>query len=111
MKSLGLKHAIILYIFKDKSLTKEFVIDFDEAIYKEAFKKINYYFECCEKRVLPEREGDSPLEFPCRFCDFTKVCFDNRTSDKFMETLKNETTKKPKTKSGKKFIKRNRNKS
>lgn len=88
MKALKLDWAIIVYINKDNSATKEFVIPYDEAFYqKECAKRIEEHFDNLKQSVPPKREGLHPDQMPCSFCEFSRICFDSQMEGKFLKTL------------------------
>lgn len=88
MRSLDLHWAIILYVNKDTGLMKEFVIEFDSAFYEEAVKaRIETFFSRLKRDVAPKREGDNPSMFPCRYCPYTRVCFETGYIERWQATL------------------------
>lgn len=78
MRVLKIDCAIVVYIDKDRSSFKEYVVPFDRAYYmKEVRKRKNKAFRCIDNRKLPLAEGDSPHRFPCSFCEFSRICYDS----------------------------------
>lgn len=89
MKALGLKRGILLYINKNTSLVKEFVVLYSEKDYKEIyFPTILRYFRLVKKMILPMRISENPRGYPCMFCEFSRVCFDSAALAKFRKNLK-----------------------
>jgi CRISPR/Cas system-associated exonuclease Cas4 (RecB family) len=88
MKALGLTLAVVIYLEKDSHKTKEFVINYEEGIYRrEVAPRIDYFFRCVRKKIMPLREGPHPKKFPCSFCPFTRVCWDTQFTAKFLKSI------------------------
>lgn len=88
MKVLGLSWAIIIYANKDRGTLKEFVIEYDEAFYRQHLGiRIKSYETSLNKRRIPDREGTGPTVFPCSFCPFTSVCFTPDRLKLFIKSL------------------------
>jgi hypothetical protein len=85
MKALQMTIAIVIYLEKDSHRTKEFVINYDEGIFRrEVAPRIDYFFRSVRKNIMPLREGANPRAFPCTFCPFTRVCWDSEVTKKFL---------------------------
>jgi CRISPR/Cas system-associated exonuclease Cas4 (RecB family) len=96
MKSLGLKWTIFVYLDKDTSKLKEFVVPYNERYYlKTVFSRIDLFFSSLHGGVLPPREGESPTRMPCAYCQFKRLCFDEAT---LKQWLSNEIKGKEKRK-------------
>jgi len=88
MKCLELNRGIIVYINKNTSLLKEFLVEHDEAYFKTSCQsRIRKYLTAIEEKALPDKEGVSPSAFPCSYCPYSRVCFDNTELSKFSSKL------------------------
>lgn len=89
MKSLGLTACVVIYLNKDTSQTKEFVVQFDQAYYDEFVeKRIGIYFKSVKTKTPPPREGSNPSLMPCSYCEFQQVCYDTSKSATFLNSIK-----------------------
>jgi CRISPR/Cas system-associated exonuclease Cas4 (RecB family) len=88
MEVLGLTSAVILYFNKDNGALREFVVSFDEELHaKEVAGRIKTLRQCVKQRVAPDREGFTPKEQPCRYCDYTTLCFSEAATKAFVKAL------------------------
>lgn len=89
MASLGLRKGIIVYIDKDRSVLKEFVVDFDKKLYlTQCQGRISVFFKHVRERTPPNKEGTNPQVMPCLYCPYKLVCFDVERLNRFMKTMK-----------------------
>ena len=89
MASLGLKKAILIYIDKDRSVVKEFVVEFDKRLYvTQCQGRISVFFKHVKERTPPDKEGMNPQVMPCLYCPYKLVCFDVERLKNFMKTMK-----------------------
>ena len=94
MKALKLDAAVVVYINKNTSELREYVVNYHEAYYQEhVAKRITSYFDCVRALRLPAREGESPSRMPCSYCDFRRICFDPGASDAWVAKLKHSSNK------------------
>ena len=102
MKSIGLQQAVIIYMNKDTSMLKEFVIPYDEAYYQQSCKpRIVRYFHSVKNLLLPEKEGTSPSSFPCSYCAHKRICYDPFRLNKWLLQHQHENKNKPQAPAGK----------
>jgi len=110
MGCLGLDKGIIFYFDKDRSNTKEFIVEFDPKLFEKLIGVINNFRADLSTNNLPAKEGDNPSLYPCRFCAFSEVCFDNNKVAKFMDTLSTQESDDEKEDKPKKKLKAKRTK-
>ena len=70
--------VIFLYENKNNQELKEFVVERNlttEPILEEVLEDYAYLNDCCEKEVLPAREGTGKSSQMCRWCDFKNECY------------------------------------
>ena len=70
--------VIFLYENKNNQELKEFVVERNsetEYLLKEVLEDYKILNECCEKDILPEREGTSKSCNTCRWCQFKNSCW------------------------------------
>lgn len=89
MGLLAYKRAIIFYEDKDRHAWKEFVVEFDEDLFKESLKKIARIKKACARLEPPSREGLGPTGFPCKWCAYSDVCWDSLKQKAWLKKLKN----------------------
>lgn len=88
MKSLGLTRCIFLYYDKDRSMLKEFIVQFDPVFYKQhVSSRIKKVIESVETRKQPERETEGANQPPCIFCDFASLCYSEEANRKFAKKV------------------------
>lgn len=95
MKVLKLKKALIVYIDKDKSDTKEFCINYDEDFFQRfCAPRIKQHFRNIRNpRKPPAREGTNPNKLPCSYCDFNRVCHDSLEIKKYEKVCASKSIK------------------
>lgn len=95
MKCLGLQWGIVFYVDKDRSQTKEFVIQFDEDFYNaECGNRIKGFFKNVRDCTMPPRDGTSTSDFVCRYCEFQQLCWTDTERLKYERQLKQQHAKK-----------------
>lgn len=70
--------VIFLYENKNNQELKEFVVERNlttEPILEGVLEDYAYLNDCCEKEVLPAREGTGKSSQMCRWCDFKNECY------------------------------------
>jgi len=73
---LDLKLAIVLYENKDNQQIKEMLVPRDDALIDKIKSQALKMVEILRHRKLPNRPaGFSQSKFPCRYCDFRKICY------------------------------------
>ncbi len=66
--------GILLYVSKDTSELKEFVIKYDSALARVLLKSLETLKTKIDKDVVPERLGDYPSNWQCQYCQFREIC-------------------------------------
>lgn len=66
--------GILLYISKDTSELKEFVIKYDPALARVLLKSLETLKTKIDKDVVPERLADYPDNWQCQYCQFREIC-------------------------------------
>lgn len=91
MRALNLRWGIIVYVNKDRSICKEYVIAYEQAVYIEHVRdRIAGFRTHIKKRTLPAREGESADRMPCTFCPYPSTCFTPEKLKAFVYSLQNE---------------------
>ena len=76
MYILDLKLAIVLYENKDNQQVKEMLVPRDERLIKKIKEEAIWLKKVLRNNKLPNRpDGFTRSKFPCRFCEFSKICF------------------------------------
>lgn len=89
MKALALQSAVVIYLNKDTSQVKEFVVRFDPAFYQEfVAARIGTFFKSVRAQRPPPQEGSNPSLAPCSYCAYQRVCHDTAASARFLKSLK-----------------------
>lgn len=70
MACLDLPFMVVLYYNKNDSSLAEYVLHFDDKMWKAVTDKINHVRECAVDEEEPERE----IGFHCRTCRYSYVC-------------------------------------
>lgn len=66
--------GILLYISKDTSELKEFVIKYDPASARILLKNLETLKAKIDKNIVPERLADYPDNWQCQYCQFREIC-------------------------------------
>jgi len=66
--------GILLYISKDTSELKEFVIKYDPALARILLKNLETLKAKIDKNIVPERLADYPDNWQCQYCQFREIC-------------------------------------
>ena len=73
---LGIPAGVVLYENKDSQAIKEMFVPRDEKIITKIKEEALWMRKVLEHKKLPERpSGYSVSKFPCRFCEFAKICY------------------------------------
>lgn len=88
MKALGIKKGIVLYEYKDRHDLKEYVVDLDMAIHAEAVQSVGKITQCVRIGKPPPKEGNSPKDPACTWCNYVGVCHNTVKLEKFLSSLK-----------------------
>lgn len=73
---LGLKSSVVLYENKDNQTIKEMFVPRDEKLVEDIKKKSAWLVEVIQRRKLPPRfSGATPTRFPCKGCEYLRICF------------------------------------
>lgn len=73
---LGINGAVVLYENKDNQHIKEMFVPRDEKIISQIKEQAVWLVEVLRHRKLPPRpDGFSLSKFPCRMCEFRKICY------------------------------------
>lgn len=86
MQMLKLENTIFWYVNKDRSQIKEISYAYNSQLFRlRVSDRLAELEKACKSFVVPEREGLSPAEEPCRYCPYTLVCFDPKTRRVFLK--------------------------
>lgn len=106
----GLEETCFVYLDKDRHNVKEFVYRYNNEYWKTKVKpRIDTLHLSIAQKTPPPREGKSATTFPCSYCEFSKICYDSRSEEYFLQKLKDEEvtpTKKRRIKTTGKVFKR-----
>lgn len=73
---LDLKGAVVLYESKDTQHIKEMFVARDDAAIAKIKEEALWMVEVLRHGKLPNRpDGYSQSKFPCRFCEFRRICY------------------------------------
>lgn len=92
MHALGLSRAVILYENKNTSETKEFVVTFSKKMLRQFKETRDVIRESLDTDTPPEKEGDHAGCTVCRWCDFSRVCHEDRLFKEFRNKEKGNTS-------------------
>ena len=66
--------GILLYVNKDTSELKEFVVEYDKLRAKHLLEDLKKLKKKIEADKIPERLSDFPNNWQCRYCAFKEIC-------------------------------------
>ena len=73
---MNLKSSVILYESKDNQVIKEMFVPRDDALIEKIKRDSEWLLGVIKRRKLPPRpEGVSPSRYPCKGCEFLRICF------------------------------------
>lgn len=84
MNLTGCDEAVILYECKNDQRLREFWITRDKQAYAEDLKVIRELSSYVRMRKVPQREGSTPSCDVCRWCGYTKLCYDAEAVKRFV---------------------------
>jgi len=66
--------GILLYMSKDTSELKEFVIQYNSGLARNLLSNLESLNKKIKANVLPERLADYPQSWQCQYCQFKDIC-------------------------------------
>ena len=66
--------GILLYVNKDTSELKEFIIEYDASIAQNLLKNLAALKAKIDSNILPPRLLDFPQNWQCQYCQFQEIC-------------------------------------
>jgi len=73
---LNLRSSVVLYENKDNQAVKEMFVPRDDALVDRIKRDAEWLLDVIARRKLPPRPaGSSPARFPCKWCEFNRICF------------------------------------
>lgn len=66
--------GMLLYVNKDTSELKEFVVEYDKIRAKNLLENLKKLKKKIEANKIPERLPDFPSNWQCRYCPFKDIC-------------------------------------
>jgi CRISPR/Cas system-associated exonuclease Cas4 (RecB family) len=73
---LNLTGAVVVYENKDNQALKEMFVPMDDNLVEQIKKQAEWLLLLLKNRKLPKRPaGFSRAAFPCRMCEFARLCF------------------------------------
>ena len=66
--------GILLYMSKDTSELKEFIIKYNPILARKLLKDLEDLKVKINKNIIPKRLADFPKNWQCRYCQFKDIC-------------------------------------
>ncbi len=86
----GITKGLIYYENKNTQMTKEYIVERDEAIIADVLKEIRNLVAYAKQKTLPPRGHDLPTDMPCRWCQYRDLCWVNPNPFSFEDLFKTD---------------------
>jgi hypothetical protein len=77
-KELGLEWICFIYVNKDTSAIKEFIIPVNEALIKEPYRKMRRVLNAVDRTIVPDRECPNKFSDVALQCPYCTHCFSTK---------------------------------
>ncbi|GBD33892.1 hypothetical protein HRbin34_00193 [bacterium HR34] len=75
MHYFKIPRGILLYMDKDTSDIKEFILEYDKELCEKLINDLKKLKKNIEENIVPERLPDYPDNWQCKHCPFREICF------------------------------------
>jgi len=66
--------GILLYVSKDDSALKEFLVEYDKSKAKKLLKGLSELKVKIENNIIPAAITEYPTDWQCKYCQFKEIC-------------------------------------
>lgn len=88
MRAKKIKRLILIYWNKATQELHEHVVPWDDEVWGEIRRKLSYLSRAYKNKRPPKRPFDNPAGFPCKWCDYHDVCWNEHLRRDFLKKIR-----------------------